>query len=622
MAGARIDSVTRHPIFGIPRVTGLALDEDASYTIQLVGVGPETSGWSQGEPQAWPSDHQAQLQDTGRRGASYGLRAFPGQPSPRPLYLEEEEELRAYHLEARGARPWQLRDLEQEPWAVVQDQAVRRSGTVATLRGAPDHGDSRPPGQPPTARQEDSSVDREQIDFLAAREQFLNLEQANAGVPRTPLPRVSAAPKALNGPLLANGYVPSQPLAKEVVREDQSIRGLSSRPQARGPGGPGPGSLEESPEPPKETPIEREIRLAQEREAALRAQRGLRPTGGPQELVQVPSRPLLTSVSLSEAPRRDRGRPSLYVQRDLVQETQREEDHRRQGLQAGRAATPDGRGADHRAELRRVLSSDAILSPTPDARAADPPPEVRRVNRIPPDAYQPYLNSGGPPLEFSAFGVPRKPSGRSSQEAKAVAPSVTPPGPRAQRTEPLGQPGPAPGTAVRSEYFLLRPLRFRAPEEPPAWGREAETPPAWRLQRSQSSELLDREVESVLRREREIEQERSRARTLAGRSPPPDERWDPGSRSSSWASGITGSYSVSESPTVSPVHLHSELVWTAEAPGDQAPRQRRKKKEWYAGINPSDGVNSEVLGATRVTRHKNALAERWEAGIYASGDED
>ncbi|XP_037360809.1 mitotic interactor and substrate of PLK1 [Talpa occidentalis] len=647
-----MDRVTRYPIFSSsysPRVTGLALDGDTSYTFRLVGVGPEASDWSQDEPQGWPAGHKARL-DVVQTGVSRTLQGSPSRLSQWPLCPEdnEDEEINAYLLDSRDALPRRPWDLERERREVIQGQVVKKSGTVATLHGTPDHRDPKTPGQPQLMSPNENAVDTEQIDFLAARQQFLSLEQANGEVPQTPparvaptytTPRASQAPKPLNSLPRANGYtVPTKPQAKEAV-EEKSSRTWSIRSGVRAVASPASWSQEESPELPKETPIEREIRLAQERERDLREQRGLRRAASHQELVEIPTRPLLAKVSLTTPPRRDRGRPSLYVQRDIAQETQREEDHRREGLQVDRAATPDWVSQGPQPALRRVLSSDSILSLAPDASAADPPPEMRKVNRIPPDAYHPYLGSGTPPLEFPASRTYGKARGLPEYEAKTVgSPKVA--GSQRRLSESSGktsgikqehwkpQQGPlqADGGVVRREYFLLRPLRFRFPDTPQRdedpRGRDwpVAGTPMFRLQRSQSSELLEKEVENVLRREREVAEERRNALFPQVFSPTWDEDSDQDS-SSSRASGTTGSYCVNEPCSLTPERVHSGPRWTAEAPSEDG-SGRTKKEQWYAGINPSDRVDSAVLEATRVTRRKSAMAERWEARIYAGEDEE
>ncbi|XP_004717059.1 mitotic interactor and substrate of PLK1 [Echinops telfairi] len=621
-----MDHVTRYPSFSIPhspRLPSQVLDRDTSYSFQMVRVGPEETEWSQDKPPLRATGHTA-LQDMGRARASRPLLAFSGQWSPG--YQEDLEG----GYDAQGAIPRQLWALEQERRAVIQDQAVKKSRTVATLHDDPGQSDGAPEC-PPTQPGEDGGVDREQIDFLTARQQFLSLERASTEAPPKPLPRgasggllsvVSQAPKALDGPPLANGYDISLGSPVKKVSAGQKVQGPPTGSQVYPADKPRPLPRAPSPENTKETPIEREIRLAQEREAALRAQRGLQPAAEQQEMVQVPSRPLLTRVTLSPGPRRDRGRPSLYVQRDIAQETQREQDHR---LQGGRAATPDWGSEDAQPVLRRAFSSDSILDP--DARAANPDPEVRAVSRIPPHVYLPYLGPGSPRLQTPpALEV----QAVASPKATASPRPVSEPSRRALGPKPL----PAHGGVVRREYFLLRPLRFGVPEDPrPAqgpsgWGWGPAGAPVLRLQKSRSSELLEQEVESVLRRERELAEERRSALFPEVFSPSPVDR-DPDSRSSSRASGITGSYSVSESPFFTPIQLHSGLVWavgaepeTPEDPPQDAPWQRKKKETWYAGIDPSDHINSQVLEATRVTRHKNLMAERWEARVYTSEDED
>ncbi|XP_049731725.1 mitotic interactor and substrate of PLK1 [Elephas maximus indicus] len=659
-----MDRVTRYPIFGIPdspRITGPALDGDISYTFKMVGVGPEETGWGQGKQPVWPASHEARL-NMMRAGAPHSLHAFPGKLSPQPPYPEDEEdeEMKAYHLEdARDTFPRRPQDLERDRRAVIRGQAVRKSGTVATLRGAPDQVD-RAPDRILSQLLEENAVDREQIDFLAARQQFLSLERPNKEAPRKPpsgvvpggAPQgISQAPKAFNGPHVANGYgVAVGPQVKEVVvLERKKVRGSPAGSDVRTVAEPGPRPRAGSPEPPKETPIEREIRLAQEREADLREQRGLHRAAGHQELVEIPARSLLTKASLTEAPRRERSRSSLYVQRDIEQETQREEDHRRQGLQWGRASTPNWDSRGPQPELRRALSSDSVLNLVPDARAADPAPEVRRVDRIPPSAYQPFQSPGSAQLQFAAFGASAKPRGPSADEVKAgPSPKATGPqrrglespgkgsGPNEEHLKAPQKPPRADGGVVWDEYFRLRPLRFGAPDVPQegeashVWQWQVAGAPPLRLQKSQSSELLEREMASVLQREREVAEERRNALFPEVFSTSPGEgSGNRDSRHSSQASGITGSYSVSESPFSTPVRLHSGLVWTveaepdpAEAPPEAARLQRKKKEVWYAGVNPSDDINLGIVEATRVTRHKNAMAERWEAGIYASEDED
>nr|XP_026654132.1 mitotic interactor and substrate of PLK1-like [Zonotrichia albicollis] len=111
------------------------------------------------------------------------------------------------------------------------------------------------------------------------------------------------------------------------------------------------------------------------------------------------------------------------------------------------------------------------------------------------------------------------------------------------------------------------------------------------------------------------------------------------------ASGASGHYSVSESPASSPashqpgilglISSFTPLRVTSSSQGSaetltpdsshsspfEERRRRVKEDGKYAGIEPVDKVNTEVVESTRVFRHKSAMAQRWEAGQYVR-DED
>ncbi|XP_031804136.1 mitotic interactor and substrate of PLK1 [Sarcophilus harrisii] len=891
-----MDRVTRYPIFNIPhssRVSDLSTDLESHYTFDVVKVESMSPSWDKDirgmdsggqsfrfDPEETsalrvvtvtqeivpmshlvkktqhvvtdnysakrptPSWERKTQREVVKVGPNYSLRAWPGERQPGRLFSQEEEEgeQQLYLLgPGENAFPKGMEDFEREREAVIRGQVVKRSTTVATRWSSQEELDGFHPGQGPSsisASDSDSVIDTDQINFLAARQQFLNLEKLTASSQPAQKPTASSQPaqkpreKTMQPTViqtdagqsisssgsgragLTNGHTVSIRDDAEEVRSGLHTLAPSSRSisvdhlsvssvddaltlvSAEGP------ELVPCDEGPKETPIEREIRRAQEREADLRQQRGLQQSGSQAELVEIPIRPLLSTVNLtftSTAKKgKDKGRPlSLYIQREIALDTKREEDHRQQAglselISDGRtASTPNQRAKDSEfPKIRRVQSSDSILSLTSDTHPKEANLEGKKISRIPLKAYQPYLNPHSTKKEFPSKEFPsyssykpgsslgsghltmssrweqgvttpppssRKVSWREEQVKEQPWQSQTPtwreeqvreqswksqtptwreeqvreqswksqtptwreeqfreqswksqtPSWReeqvreqpwqsqtptwreeqirekpwksqtstwreeqvreqpwksqtstTQRQEPWRSPpqkitqkawdaqervaGDASRGVVLRDYFHLRPMKLKftfipgpekvsAPKQERVWQPKISVKEEATIHtkplRSQSSSLLEMEIQNVLQRERELEEERRNALFPEVFSPTEEmeqtfEWEDSHSRHSSVASGITGSYSLSESPTFSPVCFHSNLVWkvTDQSPGQD--KSWKKRDVGYAGLDTSDTVDLEIMEATRVTRHKNYLAARWEAGMYACEDED
>ncbi|KAM9215243.1 mitotic interactor and substrate of PLK1 isoform 2-T3 [Leptosomus discolor] len=663
-----MDRVTRHLVFQLPQTRHDYNDahQPGSLAEQRVDSNDDVFGSAQpssqrvencyswkmrsnapsyfldGGKDVWtPSPDRESKLEVVRSGSLYDLRAYRGERKPSKLYDEDEQE--ECRVPPPNISPEKARELEDERREVIRSQVMRKSSTMAERwssmdelssinTGTGSQGEGRHTGsfttsfaicfdKPSPGRAampvDPDNIDTEQINFSAARQQFLMLEKTNPGSFFSPgqqtmspkpesMTKVSKqewhspemATKAVKG--YGNAGAPSQSRTDKTVYQVYSVSyktpvkedayasrradtersyptgktssltkapsredldsGLGEMYNEANAGYASDGSasneifnglvdlrassngLDRETKTSNETPIEREIRMAMEREENLWKERGIQRLTSGSELVEIQTKPLL-SMHASPGPGRkgkDKGRASLYVQREIEQETKREEDLKRQGRLLGMYDRGTQQELDER---RRVFEQEEAppQKPTPTRKADERRSWVNEFAAEQPMSNGPCLTEdtrGGRSLPSYATSItrfqasqPRFAASEKSQDQPPVSQRASASASKWGREDSWGGrlPGstlsPAGSAVLPREYFSFSfwkpkvsfvddmgtqsPLRRED-------GREEQY--KLRTWKPQTSALIEEEIRSDLQREEELQEQRRRRQLTDGYS--------------------------------------------------------------------------------------------------------
>lgn len=661
-----MDRVTRHLVFQLPQTShkhdyndghhaGSFAEQRANSDDDVFGSTQYSSqraengyGWKtrskspsyflDGGKDVWtPSPDRESKLEVVRSGSLYDLRAYRGERKPSKLYDEDEPE--QYRVPPPNISPEKARELEDERREVIRSQVMRKSSTMAERWSSMDElssintstgsrGDGRHAGsfttsfavcfdKPSSGRAatpvDPENIDTEQINFSAARQQFLMLEKTNPGsfvspgqqamspkpesmtkVSRQEWPSPEMATKAVRGYGSADASSQSRmdktvyqvysvsyktPAKEEVYasrradtersyptgkmsrftkmysREDldsglgemynegnagyTSDGSTSETFNGLGDLRDGSSDLDKETKISNETPIEREIRMAMEREENLWKERGIQRLTSSSELVEIQTKPLL-SMHTSPGPGRkgkDKGRASLYVQREIEQETKREEDLRKQGRLLG---TYDRGTQQELDERRRVFEQEEAppQKPTPTRKAEERRSWLNELAVEQPTSHSPHPaedTGDGRGLPSSAvsiahFQTPQlcfAASERSRDQppvSQHVSASASKWGSKDSRGGrlPDSTPSPAGTTVLPREYFSFsfwKP-KLSFVDDMGTQRREDGREEQYKLRtwKPQTSSLIEEEIRSDLQREEELQEQRRRRQLIDGYS--------------------------------------------------------------------------------------------------------
>ncbi|XP_026554665.1 mitotic interactor and substrate of PLK1 isoform X1 [Pseudonaja textilis] len=685
-----------------------------------------------GKTDHWtPSPDRESKLEVLRSGSHYDIRAYKGERKPSRLYEEDEEELQ-YKIPSKNVSPEIAKELEDERQEIIRRQVVRKSNTMAEKWSSMNELEAIDTSSLVKVTREarkinptsfalcfdnpspdwtiipvnPENIDTEQINFAAARQQFLALEKTNPKMLLDPKRHVPS-PRELK--TTGHAYGSKEPQNPEMPRNDKELDEYSQLrensvgadllilPQREASSYSGttflsaekmPSDLEvdmstgnvnertfkkesgnplaQSQDPAKEaeirneTPIEREIRLAMEREENLWKERGVQRISTKDDLVEIRSKPLLSSpVSSPASSRKGKDKPlvSFYVQREIEQEAKREEDLQKEGRLLGMY---DRGLRQELAERRKIFEREEEASPLPslckqkkqgelletlhgDAATlccnVDPSREgiasqnVNWSSEIHRPSAEPTLGKKNPGNE------PPLKTCSTASSPKMNFPS---------RCPPCSQDLKAPrDTFVLKKQHLAIPVRklqfsFSEDQAPQSLQRKEPKPqkPAPREElytlktwRPRTSILIDQDIQDALQRELELQEQRRKISLTAQELPSSRV-----SSQSSAASGETGRYSISSSPVFvpnSPVRFPTSPIlyrpsMTTNSPESnfrrcQSPIQSRirpKEDGKYAGIELNDEIDTEVVKSIKPICRRSALAQLWETGQIRNMDDD
>uniref|UniRef100_A0A8C3K5K2 A-kinase anchor protein 2 C-terminal domain-containing protein n=1 Tax=Calidris pygmaea TaxID=425635 RepID=A0A8C3K5K2_9CHAR len=645
-----MDRVTRHLVFQLPQTShrhDLSDRVENGYGWKVRSKSP--SYFLDGGKDVWtPSPDRESKLEVVRSGSLYDLRAYRGERKPSKLYDEDEQE--QYRVPPPNISPEKARELEDERREVIRSQVMRKSSTMADL------GSQATPVDP-------ENIDTEQINFSAARQQFLMLEKTNPGSFVSPgqqamsprpesVTRVSRqewsspemttkAAKGYGNAGASNldsglgemynegnaGYTSDGSTSNEVFNGLVDLRDGSN-------------GLDKEMKISNETPIEREIRMAMEREENLWKERGIPRLTSSSELVEIQTKPLLSMLT-SPGPGRkgkDRGRASLYLQREIEQETKREEALKKQGRLLG---TYDRGTQQELDERRRVFEQEEAppQKPIPTRNADEQRIWIREFVVQQPPSHSPHHTEdtrGGRSLPSSTLSTthfqgsqPRFTASEKSQDQPLVSQHVSASTSKWGSKDSWGgrlpgsTPSPPGTTVLPREYFsfsfwkpkvsFVDEMGTQSPLR-----REDSRDEQYKLRtwKPQTSAMIEEEIRSDLQREEELQEQRRQRQLIDGYSVVSSDGFPQEDSRSRHSSG-KGELGQGTGTSLLPSRVSAGTIRGAGV----SPREgigyknklfiKRHCASWFL----------QVVESTRVVRHKSAMAQRWEAGQYVR-DED